>query len=1346
MTRTNKKLHIRALAVLLVLVNLFTLMPLPTHSADNTGETAPAASFTITYDDEAVTSLTIFSYEKKQVSVEGNAVAEAYQWQIRHPERTDLWVNIYDATFGYLNVTLALVKNMMDSDNTAQLRCRVNANGGEYYTPALTVYFSEEDDGIPVVLADPTEPTVPEETVPETTAPETTVPEETIPETTVPETTVPETTVPEETVPETTVPETTVPEETVPETTVPETTAPEETIPETTVPETTASEEIIPETTAPEAILSEETIDVASEVNEAIPAETEAEAPVLSAAAEEVVESATVMAEAAPAEETTPTPAEETTPAPLAEGDGENTDEGTTVTPEFVTVTVKYSSYDFAKDADGKLALDPDTKQPYLTLTAEEAFTSYVATLEYNSNLENTDVPCPSMVGYDIEAGDDKTKITQNPNTGAKYVDIDLLNITEDVTYYVKYVPADVSYTVRYYFQNIYDDLYVENTDMKYVDTAKTGTTPPENIIKTYVPGYTCLYYEPDFLAADGSTVFASYYERNYYLMEFDCDGGYGTDTLYVRYGSYISVPNPVKAGWVFNGWDLVADVQLDGNGNPELDDDGKHILVEHAADDKPETLPATMPCYNTAYDAVWGTTDTYYTIVYWFANLETEKDKNGNTTYSCWGTKKVNSKSNTELNPSSVGQNNLATKEIYVDFETGDLDETVYFKYEAEITAEKNPGVVTVKGDGSTVINVYYSRKQYTIRFVYAEKRDGEYWAAKSTGCGQYDGTHNGWGGNHANIFWDYKIRSVPTITHSENYTYEVKSFERKFWWGTPEFYYLALTAEYGANIEDIWPDAAVGTAAGAGQYAGQTFSFGSWASQCGSEYRKYNSAHANIVGPYPKMSAEMIIDPNDSIAQTMVAWWAAPSDNVLNHAYHIYYELLPGETPDATKDVQKGNTWYRLERSEVFTAAHNGNTRVDPFTYQGYTIIKSQSTGYGNSRDAAFSHPNCTLDSELDNTGKDKHDWCTNFYYNRNRHKLTFYNYNTYYGTGEGVQLAYGTPLDTYGNHESISKKTMETEHYPAGLEPDAYEFKGWYTTAECFDGTEVDWANMKMPDNDITVYAKWEPIERNVTFYTLYDDIGKKTGDEGYDPALMPFMKASNVPHGSKLGTAYNKNPSEVLEDDGTPADDRIDGYTFIGWFYMDEDNKKRFAPDSMEITRDLVLFAEWTTSIDTEYKVTYVLKEKATGNDGVKYAAGTDIADILAGHASVGQTKTFNAKAMGELKLPFQSKFFPTVNSHSILMDERNQDNSQNQYEFEYVHDEIVYYKVRYLEAGTNKILHTEKIKSSENAIVTEKFLPISNYIPQSYYIRKTLATDGNNSETDQVLDMNVITFY
>ena len=287
-------------------------------------------------------------------------------------------------------------------------------------------------------------------------------------------------------------------------------------------------------------------------------------------------------------------------------------------------------------------------------------------------------------------------------------------------------------------------------------------------------------------------------------------------------------------------------------------------------------------------------------------------------------------------------------------------------------------------------------------------------------------------------------------------------------------------------------------------------------------------------------------------------------------------------------------------------------------------------------------------------------------------------------------------------------------------------------------------MDWVNGVMPDVDeyLEIYAKWTPVLRNVTFYSAYSDVPSATNPSGN----TPFMTATGVPHGTTVGSAYFHTPEWPDDlDTATNGGALSQEYDFVGWFYMDEDNKKNFAPDSMEITRDLILFAEWQTGIDTTYEVQYVLKEDASQEntqDGVAYPAGTQIADTVSAHSSVGKTKTFAAKGLGELKEAFRKKFFPTVNTHSILM-EPNGD--LNKYTFEYVYDDTVYFKVRYLDYSTKEELKPSKVDQTDEAIITEKFLPIQGYVPQSFYIRKTLAYDGSATK-DSVIEENVITFY
>ena len=114
--------------------------------------------------------------------------------------------------------------------------------------------------------------------------------------------------------------------------------------------------------------------------------------------------------------------------------------------------------------------------------------------------------------------------------------------------------------------------------------------------------GFYNLIYEKPRIAADGSTVVEVYYDRYYYLMNFDLDGGYGVEPIYARYGTSIgNVGTPTKAGYTFKGWSL----------------DGKNIV----------NLPAHMPAENKTYKAVWEANATAkVTVVFWGENADDEE------------------------------------------------------------------------------------------------------------------------------------------------------------------------------------------------------------------------------------------------------------------------------------------------------------------------------------------------------------------------------------------------------------------------------------------------------------------------------------------------------------------------------------------------------------------------------------------------------------------------------------------------------------------------------------------------------------------------------------------------
>lgn len=303
-------------------------------------------------------------------------------------------------------------------------------------------------------------------------------------------------------------------------------------------------------------------------------------------------------------------------------------------------------------------------------------------------------------------------------------------------------------------------------------------------------------------------------------------------------------------------------------------------------------------------------------------------------------------------------------------------------------------------------------------------------------------------------------------------------------------------------------------------------------------------------------------------------------------------------------------------------------------------------------------------------------------NFYYKRNSYDLVFISNNTEVETSKvKFEAALGT-----SNGESFAPS------YPSNFEPNAFEFAGWYQDPE---GVKpVDW-NAKMPAVSVTVYAKWAPKNHTVTTFLTKEKI-----EEGV------FLETYHVPHGTAVTN--------------TPADPPNGSYVFVGWFYEENGVEKAF-DFSMPIVKDLNLYAKWSSNTLVAYTIKYTLEN------------GTVIADETTGSALAGTTLTFEAKTGDELNEGYQSGYFPHTGSHSLTMDI----NGNNEFTFVYVAKEKVGYTVRYLEKGTEKVLHEEKTAETSNAIITEKFVQISGYAPDAY--QKRLVLSATEAE-------NVITFW
>lgn len=416
---------------------------------------------------------------------------------------------------------------------------------------------------------------------------------------------------------------------------------------------------------------------------------------------------------------------------------------------------------------------------------------------------------------------------------------------------------------------------------------------------------------------------------------------------------------------------------------------------------------------------------------------------------------------------------------------------------------------------------------------------------------------------------------------------------------------------------------------------------------------------------------------------------WWEVPSGCTTFKPgnYLLSIDTMPGENITFIGEYKgkDATIWY-------YTEALTGATGEITYSGKEFDLYKSiQTVKNGNLTYAEEFHDITGFTqwkanpefSSYDQNGKVETKTNNYLYYSRNSYNLKFYNFNAEV-SNRGSSVQYEASLSNYSF----------TPAYPSGLEVNAYEFEGWYTTPACYEGTKVDFATAVMPANDLMLYAKWVPVSHTVEVYK--------------DNTMVESVADSQtIPHGS------------FAEAPATPENGQ---YIFVGWFYMDNGVEKAFDFGSMPVRKDLKIYAKWSSNVLMSYTVRYAVED----------ANGTriGIADPTTGSALAGSTKTFYAKGGDQLYGDYQEGYFPTTNSHSLTLDIADLD--KNSYTFLYVQKDAVPYTVKYLDKETEKVLYDAKVvEDNRLAVVTETAVTISGYMPEVYQQRLVVTADGEN---------------
>ena len=1248
-----KKLNRRILSALLAFLLFLSNFPAVSAAKDD---------FAISYDGKVVQQVEFFENERITVSAQGIPKGSSCQWQIQIPG-TEQWVDIHGQTEEALTLSKAMIASLM-VDGSAYVCCAAEVGEEAVYTQVLEVAVKEAE---PPVAAMPMA-TVPEATEASTEAPKVTEePAEEPAEAT-----------------EAPVEETTEATEAPVEETTEATEAPAEETAEATdapVVETAETAEV-PEETEPETAAAE-------------PAET---------FVEEFIQLFTTSANAGNATDSTEV-------AKAAKS-------GT------VTITINFVQ---KVEVNG-------------TIEEHQVFNPYVATLQAGSAF-TASVPVPSYIGYYPALNtttEEKDKISN--------VNLNYATVSENVTITVYYLPALVNYGVRYFVQNIYNDQYIQY-DLKSNLKGQTGVYP-KDVIDIDIPGFTKLYNYPELIAADGSTEFQLYYDRNYYLYNFNLDGGYGVEPIYARYGTDLIIGEPTKAGYTFAGWDLIS--IIDENADPVVNNPAKHpncdqpITYADGVKEKRITprvcyFDSTADCQNAAgctllgnytYKALWDQDDTTFTIIYWVQNanddgysyaksVEGVAGRTGDVIYL------DSLKTKQDPTTGALLDVNLPSDHPLYPYVTLDRQaiEAGYDKdSEGNLIDYSNPlgGTdrgVQLQGDGSSVFNIYFKRKEYTLKFVYARQHNTskDIFVTTNTADSYYGYTYKtdsnanprGQANVTADVMWTEKVRELPQILGDDVTTGTFQS-------GDYTYYYFTLTARYRENIADKWPKTAdnndTGDLGTVTNNQNTTFKCVGWCAHYQSNFADNDYMPSGVItGTYETLDDQILMDPKKTAEEEhiLLAHWS-------NNEYLWEYRFYVGITEDEFEDECNGDYTDTIENPFINAASH-------PYWYR-FKLVDSQIT-YSFSNDDKY-QPRATIPGirytarkaqynvDVDGDGMND-DYRIIYYYYRYEHALIFNNY-------DNVLLSYKTPFDKpttpggtdwafqyvngvkgeyqraegvwnlyesayavdYGisleKHVTQANTDIQTA-YPSSLEPDAYDFVGWYTGPNgageriAFDSADKSerhvtvnneniWYNPTMPDDDMILFAYWKPKQYSVSFYNSYTDAISGTA--------APHKVVSGITHGSSVVSQDIPNHTGLTRPSA--------GADFIGWFFINElGDIEAFDPAKMSVTHDMKIFAQWKTKTDTGFTVYY----KYIDNQNVEhFFMDGDKKLTTTGRGYVASTKTFQAKQFPGTTVNGKTmNYYPTFGSTSIVLDA---DPSKNTVTFVYKLMESVEYTIQY----------------------------------------------------------------
>lgn len=598
----------------------------------------------------------------------------------------------------------------------------------------------------------------------------------------------------------------------------------------------------------------------------------------------------------------------------------------------------------------------------------------------------------------------------------------------------------NVNYKVEHWIQNIFDDEYTRLSDFEMLCSAVAGTHVGtsyngQSYIKDRI-GFKALNFNTETpISADGSTVLKIYYDRLYYMMNFDLgDNGYGVNPIYARYET--PIPQnliPSRTGYTFTGWT--------------------------------PAVPATMPAENNTYTACWEAGgNANINLLFWYENAN-----DSGYTYVGSATSAVEYFESKTVKPSDFQNVSFAGRDNY------------HFIFNSAKNDE-----VALNANGSTIVNIYFTRKTYQLVFFNCRQ------AGHTT---DEDSCYPATGAEALNIANNTTGFSVRDDGHLYKVIYGTGSQS----WNVDKYAF-----KWQQDVSSYWANGIAQREPG----------------------RRWRPYFDNCIS---ESTGKQVYNAGVGMMTIM------PDTNVV-------FRFLSNGQYECTM-----NFWVEPKLGEPSTKTYNNRNYTQKYKFVCKFGDITETEEYVDIEGFTKVYPWTTLVNEGQiSTNTSNKTKTAHFYYIRNIYPLTYISNSK---TVNIVDVKFEDKIDGTINNGNF------VPPYPSEWEPDAYEFKGWYLDPNCSAGTEVNWNSHTMPVGGVSVYAKWEHKIHTVT--TVGDGI-----------VSQRFI----VQHGKMVVDDAPENPTR-------------DGYSFISWFYIDENGNEVAFTFDMPIIKSLTVYPKWKEDIVT-----------------------------------------------------------------------------------------------------------------------------------------------------------------